>query len=205
MSSALDDLPSVDSFFGFDLKTGSMIVAALGVVHPMAHGCTFFMPLSYLLVTVWILVALFFAASIVLFWGLSNNNEFLCALWVWYTVVFVAVMLMMMIMLALVFTSRRQRSRVFVVILGMLWYMLTIYFILVVNSHRKTLVNQDNTAQLKAMRKAGQVNSSRVLEAMADQPQFQCSSLAPSMQNRIRGQPMFRPELSFQGRNRTKK
>nr|XP_049700263.1 uncharacterized protein LOC110372169 isoform X2 [Helicoverpa armigera] len=171
----------------------------------MAHGCTFFMPLSYLLVTVWILVALFFAASIVLFWGLSNNNEFLCALWVWYTVVFVAVMLMMMIMLALVFTSRRQRSRVFVVILGMLWYMLTIYFILVVNSHRKTLVNQDNTAQLKAMRKAGQVNSSRVLEAMADQPQFQCSSLAPSMQNRIRGQPMFRPELSFQGRNRTKK
>ncbi|OWR42120.1 hypothetical protein KGM_200222A, partial [Danaus plexippus plexippus] len=28
---ALDDLPDVTSFFGIDLKTGSMIIAALGV------------------------------------------------------------------------------------------------------------------------------------------------------------------------------
>ncbi|XP_039757389.1 uncharacterized protein LOC120631776 [Pararge aegeria] len=81
---SLQHLPEVGSFFGVDLKTGSMIIAALGVVHPMAYGCTFFIPLSYLLVTIWILVALFFAASIVLFF-------------------------------------------------------VTIYFILVVNSHRKTL------------------------------------------------------------------
>lgn len=30
--SALDDLPTVDSFFGVDLKTGSMIIAAICVV-----------------------------------------------------------------------------------------------------------------------------------------------------------------------------
>lgn len=29
---ALDDLPEVGSFFGIDLRTGSMIVAAMGVV-----------------------------------------------------------------------------------------------------------------------------------------------------------------------------
>lgn len=30
---ALDDLPEVESFFGIDLKTGSMIIAAIGVVN----------------------------------------------------------------------------------------------------------------------------------------------------------------------------
>ncbi|XP_047534331.1 uncharacterized protein LOC125068970 [Vanessa atalanta] len=137
---ALDDLPDVSSFFGVDLKTGSMIIAALGVVHPMAYGCSFFIPLSYLLVTIWILVALFFAASILLFCGIAKDDAVLCAIWIWYAVIFVVVMLMMMMLLAIVFTSRKQRNRVFIVILGMLWYILTIYFILVVNSHRKQLL-----------------------------------------------------------------
>ncbi|XP_032518265.1 uncharacterized protein LOC116770769 [Danaus plexippus] len=137
---ALDDLPDVTSFFGIDLKTGSMIIAALGVVHPMAYGCSFFIPLSYLLVTIWILVALYFAASVVLFFGLAKDSPSLCIIWIWYSVIFVAVMLMMMMLLAIVFTSRKQRSRVIIVLLGMLWYILTIYFILVVNSHRKQLL-----------------------------------------------------------------
>ncbi|CAG5043712.1 unnamed protein product [Parnassius apollo] len=110
------------------------------MVHPLAYGCTFFMPLSYLLVTIWLLVALFFAASIALFCGLKANDVFLCAIWIWYAVIFVVFMLMMMILLVLVYTSRRQRIRVIVAILGMLWYILTIYFILVVNSYRKQLV-----------------------------------------------------------------
>ncbi|CAH2267514.1 jg22602 [Pararge aegeria aegeria] len=71
---SLQHLPEVGSFFGVDLKPGSMIIAALGVVHPMAYGCTFFIPLSYLLVTMWILEALFFAASIVLFCGLAKHG-----------------------------------------------------------------------------------------------------------------------------------
>ncbi|OWR54179.1 hypothetical protein KGM_200222B, partial [Danaus plexippus plexippus] len=119
---ALDDLPDVTSFFGIDLKTGSMIIAALGVVHPMAYGCSFFIPLSYLLVTIWILVALYFAASVVLFFGLAKDSPSLCIIWIWYSVIFVAVMLMMMMLLAIVFTSRKQRSRVIIVLLGMLWY-----------------------------------------------------------------------------------
>ncbi|CAG4961660.1 unnamed protein product [Colias eurytheme] len=142
---ALDDLPNVTSFFGIDLRTGSMIVAALGIVHPIFYGCSFFIPLSYLLVTIWILVALYFAASVVLFWGLAKDDTILCALWIWYAVIFVVVMLMMMMLLALVFTSRKQRNRVFIVILGMLWYILTIYFILVVNSHRKHLQGSIST------------------------------------------------------------
>ncbi|XP_063828493.1 uncharacterized protein LOC135077882 isoform X2 [Ostrinia nubilalis] len=117
---ALDDLPNVDSFFGIDLKTGSMIVAAIGVVHPMAYGCSFFLPISYLLVTIWILVALYFASSIVLFFGLIKDDVLLCSIWLWYALIFVVVMMMMMILLALVFTSRKQRNRVFVVLLGML-------------------------------------------------------------------------------------
>ncbi|CAK1582964.1 unnamed protein product [Parnassius mnemosyne] len=137
---ALDDLPDVDTFFGLDLRTGSFIIAVLGIVHPMAFGCSIFMPLSYLLVTIWILVALFFAASIALFCGLRTNDVLLCTIWIWYAVIFVVLMLMMMILLTLVYTSRRQRIRVFVVILGMLWYILSIYFILVVNSYRKQLV-----------------------------------------------------------------
>ncbi|XP_030032835.1 uncharacterized protein LOC115449229 [Manduca sexta] len=138
---ALDDLPDVDSFFGIDLKTGSLMIAAIGIVHPMAYGCSFFVPMSYLLVTIWILVALFFAANVVLLFGLVKDDALLCTIWIWYAVIFVVVMLMMMILLALVYTSRRQRNRVFIVILGMLWYMLTIYFVLVVNSHRKQLLN----------------------------------------------------------------
>ncbi|XP_072949363.1 uncharacterized protein [Epargyreus clarus] len=137
---ALDDLPDVGSFFGIDLKTGSMIIASLGVVHPMAYGCSLFIPISYLLVTIWILVALYFSASVVLFAGLAKDDVALCTIWIWYTVIFVVLMLMMMILLALVFTSRKQRNRVFVVIIGMLWYILTIYFILVVNSYRKQLI-----------------------------------------------------------------
>ncbi|XP_028176677.1 uncharacterized protein LOC135077882 isoform X1 [Ostrinia nubilalis] len=138
---ALDDLPNVDSFFGIDLKTGSMIVAAIGVVHPMAYGCSFFLPISYLLVTIWILVALYFASSIVLFFGLIKDDVLLCSIWLWYALIFVVVMMMMMILLALVFTSRKQRNRVFVVLLGMLWYVLTVYFIMVVNSHRKRILS----------------------------------------------------------------
>ncbi|XP_068632025.1 uncharacterized protein [Battus philenor] len=141
---ALEDLPDVTTFFGTDLRTGSMIVAALGIVHPMAYGCSFFMPLSYLLVTIWLLVACYFAASVALFFGIHTNDILLIAIWIWYAVIFVVVMLMMMILLALVYTSRRQRNRVFVVILGMLWYILTVYFILVVNSHRKELVKAHN-------------------------------------------------------------
>ncbi|XP_026741678.1 uncharacterized protein LOC113503785 [Trichoplusia ni] len=156
---ALDDLPEVESFFGIDLKTGSMIIAAIGVVHPMAYGCSFFMPMSYLLVTIWILVALFFASSIVLFCGLAKNDALLCTIWVWYAVIFVVIMLMMMILLALVFTSRKQRSRVFVVIMGILWYILTIYFILVVNTHRKRLgeAEANNSTELKDLRKANAI------------------------------------------------
>ncbi|KAM3955307.1 uncharacterized protein ACR2FA_010798 [Aphomia sociella] len=141
---ALDDLPIVDSFLGMDLKTGSLIIASIGIVHPMAYGCSLFMPMSYLLVTIWILVALFFAASIVLFCGVLKEDALLCTIWVWYALIFVVVMLMMMILLALVFTSRKQRNRVFVVILGILWYILTIYFILVVNSYRKGFVTTRN-------------------------------------------------------------
>ncbi|VVC94630.1 unnamed protein product [Leptidea sinapis] len=95
-------------------------------VHPMAYGCSIFIPISYLLVTIWILVALYFAISIVLLFGLQQGDAALCGIWVWYSVVFVVIMLMMMILLALVFTSRKQR--------------MTIYFILVVNSHRKELL-----------------------------------------------------------------
>ncbi|CAK1542970.1 unnamed protein product [Leptosia nina] len=144
---ALDDLPNVTSFFGVDLKTGSMIVAALGIVHPMAYGCSFFIPLSYLLVTVWILVALYFAASVVLFWGLAKDDAYLCSVWIWYALIFVVIMLMMMMLLALVFTSRNQRNRVVIVILGMLWYILTIYFIIVVNSYRKQLLGMNTLAE----------------------------------------------------------
>ncbi|XP_028031898.1 uncharacterized protein LOC114244337 [Bombyx mandarina] len=135
----LDQLPDVDSFFGVDLKTGSMVVASIGIIHPTSFGCTFFLPLSYLLVTIWIMVALFFAASVVLFCGVYKDDSFLCAIWIWYAVVFAVVMLIMMVLLALVFTSRKQRTRVLVAITGMLWYILTIYFVLVVNSHRKRL------------------------------------------------------------------
>ncbi|XP_045774015.1 uncharacterized protein LOC123873270 isoform X2 [Maniola jurtina] len=114
----LDDLPHVTSFFGADLKTGSMIVAALGVLHPMAYGCTAFISLSYLLVTIWILVALFFAASVVLFCGIVQNDALFCTIWIWYALIFVVLMLMMMTLLAIVFTSRQQRTRVIFVILG---------------------------------------------------------------------------------------
>ncbi|XP_013192485.1 uncharacterized protein LOC106136469 [Amyelois transitella] len=136
---ALDDLPTVSSFLGIDLKTGSLIIAAICIVHPMAYGCSFFMSISYLIVTIWILVALFFAASVGLFFGVYRDDALLCHIWIWYALVFVAVMLMLMIMLVLLFTSRRQRNRVCVAIFGMLWYILTIYFILVVNSYRKQL------------------------------------------------------------------
>ncbi|CAH0625312.1 unnamed protein product [Chrysodeixis includens] len=155
----LDDLPEVDSFFGIDLKTGSMIVAAIGVMHPMAYGCSLFMPISYLLVTIWILVTLFFASSVALFCGLAKNDALLCTIWVWYAVIFVIIMLMMMILLALVFTSRKQRSRVFIVILGILWYILTIYFILVVNTHRKRLTEEEDSksTDLKQLRKASSI------------------------------------------------
>ncbi|XP_034832686.1 uncharacterized protein [Maniola hyperantus] len=135
----LEDLPNVTSFFGANLKTGSMLTAVLGMLQPMAYGCTVFKPLSYLLLTIWILVALFFVASIVLFCGVIQNDALLCAIWVWYALIFVVLMLMMMILLAIVFTSRQQVTRVIFSILGMVWYLLTIYFILVVNSHRKTL------------------------------------------------------------------
>ncbi|CAH0686385.1 unnamed protein product [Spodoptera exigua] len=141
--SPLDDLPNVESFFGVDLRTGSLIVAVIGVIHPMVYGCSCFTPISYLIVTIWILVALFFAASIALYSGIVNDDALLCAIWIWYALIFVVIMLMMMIMLALLFTSRRQRSRVFIAILGMLWYILTIYFILVVNSYRKTINNKE--------------------------------------------------------------
>ncbi|XP_062529593.1 uncharacterized protein LOC101736719 isoform X2 [Bombyx mori] len=70
----LDQLPDVDSFFGVDLKTGSMVVASIGIIHPTSFGCTFFLPLSYLLVTIWIMVALFFAASVVLFCGVYKKQ-----------------------------------------------------------------------------------------------------------------------------------
>ncbi|XP_053608880.1 uncharacterized protein LOC128674405 [Plodia interpunctella] len=138
---ALDDLPVVQSFLGLDLRTGALIVAAICIVHPMAYGCSFFMSMSYLIVTIWILVALFFAASIGLFFGVARDDALLCHIWIWYALMFVAVMLMLMVMLALVFTSRRQRNRVCVTIFGMLWYIMTIYFILVVNSYRKQLDN----------------------------------------------------------------
>ncbi|XP_021205033.1 uncharacterized protein LOC101736719 isoform X3 [Bombyx mori] len=118
----LDQLPDVDSFFGVDLKTGSMVVASIGIIHPTSFGCTFFLPLSYLLVTIWIMVALFFAASVVLFCGVYKDDSFLCTIWIWYAVVFAVVMLIMMVLLALVFTSRKQRTRVLVAITGMLWY-----------------------------------------------------------------------------------
>ncbi|XP_026752840.2 uncharacterized protein LOC113513052 [Galleria mellonella] len=135
----LDDLPVLESLFGIDLKTGSLIVAAVSIVHPMAYGCSLFMRMSYLLVTIWILVALFFAASIVLLCGILKGDALLCAIWIWYTLIFVAVMLTLTILLALVFTFRKQRNRVFIVIIGILWYLLTIYFILVVNSYRRSI------------------------------------------------------------------
>ncbi|KAL0878673.1 hypothetical protein ABMA27_003731 [Loxostege sticticalis] len=122
---ALDDLPTVDSFLGIDLKTGSMIISAIGVVHPMAYGCSFFLPMSYLLVSIWILVALYFAASIVLFVGIVKDDVLLCSIWLWYALIFVVVMVMMMMVLALLFTSRKQKPRVIVVILAILWYILT--------------------------------------------------------------------------------
>ncbi|XP_059062779.1 uncharacterized protein LOC131855520 [Achroia grisella] len=135
----LDNLPVLNSFFGTDLKSGSLIIASVCIVHPMAYGCSLFMSISYLLVTIWILVALFFAASILLFCGVLKDDALLCCIWVWYTMIFVVVMLMMMILLALVFTSRKQRNRVVIAIIGILWYLLTIYFILIVNSYRKSI------------------------------------------------------------------
>lgn len=39
-------------------------------VHPAAYCCTCFIPISYLLVSIWILIALYFAASVLLFYGL---------------------------------------------------------------------------------------------------------------------------------------
>ncbi|XP_022834706.1 pectinesterase inhibitor 10-like [Spodoptera litura] len=166
--SALDDLPDVVSFFGVDLKTGALIVAAIGVVHPMAYGCTCFTPISYLIVTIWILVALFFAASVALFSGIVNDDALLCTIWIWYTLIFVVIMLMLMTLLALLFTSRRQRSRVFVAILGMLWYVLTIYFILVVNSHRKALSKAETESATKAPPAGGPVESGN--EPTSDAP-----------------------------------
>ncbi|CAH2041623.1 unnamed protein product, partial [Iphiclides podalirius] len=137
--------PNSNTIF-YILPTSRILLPILSV-HPMSYGCSFFMPLSYLLLTIWILVACYFAASVTLFFGLVTNDVMLCAVWIWYAVVFVVLMLMLMILLALVYTSRRQRNRVIVVILGMLWYILTVYFILVVNSHRKELVKANNLGE----------------------------------------------------------
>ncbi|XP_050550116.1 uncharacterized protein LOC118267472 isoform X2 [Spodoptera frugiperda] len=136
----------------------------------MAYGCSCFTPISYLIVTIWILVALYFAASIALFCGIANDDALLCTIWIWFTVIFVAIMLMMMIMLALLFTSRRQRSRVFITILGMLWYILTIYFILVVNSHRKTLSKDKETTTIKAPPAGGAAEKPSESPSGADSP-----------------------------------
>ncbi|CAH1637014.1 unnamed protein product [Spodoptera littoralis] len=137
-------------------------------VHPMAYGCTCFTPISYLIVTIWILVALFFAASVALFCGIVNDDALLCSIWIWYTLIFVVIMLMLMTLLALLFTSRRQTSRVFVAILGMLWYVLTIYFILVVNSHRKALSKAETEGATKAPPAGGPVESGN--EPTSDAP-----------------------------------
>lgn len=40
---ALDDLPDVSSFFGVDLRTGSMIIAALGIVSNYCISFCFFL------------------------------------------------------------------------------------------------------------------------------------------------------------------
>ncbi|CAB3228383.1 unnamed protein product [Arctia plantaginis] len=137
--SGIYTLPTVKSFFGLDLRTGSMMIAAISIIHPMAYGCTFFTPMSYLLLTIWILVALYFAASVALLFGLIYGDKVLCDIWISYSLIFVAIMLFLMILLAIVFASRRQRSRVFIVILGMLYYILTIYFIIVVNSQSENV------------------------------------------------------------------
>ncbi|XP_026332575.1 uncharacterized protein LOC113239703 [Hyposmocoma kahamanoa] len=142
---ALDDLPLVNSFIGLDLKTGSFVIAAIGIVHPLTYGCSFFMPISYLLVTVWILLALYFAASCLLFFGVFYSDALLIAIYIWYSLIFVVLMVMLMTLLALVFTSRKQKSRVLIVIMGMIWYIMTIYFIVVANSHRRTLTDDNST------------------------------------------------------------
>ncbi|KAJ8719464.1 hypothetical protein PYW08_011639 [Mythimna loreyi] len=140
--SLLNTLPDVDSFFGtLDLKTGSFIIAALCLFHPTIYGCTFFMPMSYLLLTIWLLQVLFFTTSILLFYGLTNNDVPLISAWIWYSMLFVAAMFILMFLLGLFFISKKERVKTFIVFIGILWYILTIYFILVVNSHRRILVD----------------------------------------------------------------
>ncbi|XP_073945775.1 uncharacterized protein isoform X2 [Choristoneura fumiferana] len=143
---SLDQWPTVSSFFGVvDLKSGSLIVAVLGIVHPAAYCCTCFIPISYLLVSIWILVALYFAASVLLFYGLVQDNESICIAWTVFMALFVVLIVLMLILMALAFMIRKQGQRAFLVFLGLLYYALTIYFILVVNSHRKTLSRSSST------------------------------------------------------------
>ncbi|KAJ8720081.1 hypothetical protein PYW07_012124 [Mythimna separata] len=156
----LDKLPEVDSFLGtLDLKTGSMIISALCVLHPTIYGCTIFMPVSYLLLTIWFLLALFFIASILLFVGLTNSDTTLISTWIWFTMLFVAAMYLLMILLAVFFISKDQKVKVFIVFLGILWYSLTIYFILVVNSHRMILT------EAALISKAGESVSADLLDS----------------------------------------
>ncbi|RVE43897.1 hypothetical protein evm_011459 [Chilo suppressalis] len=135
----LDSFPLVKTFLGLDLKTGCAIIAALGIVHPMSYGCTIYQPLSYLLVTIWILGALYFAASIVLLVGVIEGSAVMCAIWVWYAMIFVGLMLIPLIIMLCVNTYRKQKCRIIIGIVAILWYLMTIYFVFVVNSYRKKL------------------------------------------------------------------
>ncbi|GBP65258.1 hypothetical protein EVAR_37106_1 [Eumeta japonica] len=73
--SVLDEFPRMESFFGTDLKTGALIVAVLGVVHPTAYGCTLFARINYLIVFIWVLVAVYFVNSILLIHAIEKSRK----------------------------------------------------------------------------------------------------------------------------------
>ncbi|XP_063386247.1 uncharacterized protein LOC134672281 [Cydia fagiglandana] len=136
--SALDELPRWSWLLGFDLRSATLIIATIGIIHPSAYIYSCIVHRGCLFTAAWLLAAAWCAFSVALLVGILQGLALTYECWVWFTLVFAPLMILLMGALAAHCCLRLYASLAAFCtpVLAIVFYWITLYFAFVVNSER---------------------------------------------------------------------
>ncbi|XP_048002914.1 uncharacterized protein LOC125239389 [Leguminivora glycinivorella] len=133
----LDKIPDSTWFFCFPMSLAVFCITCLGIIHPFLWIKVMKVYRSELFVFMYVLIVFWAVLSVALMYAIYAESHCIYSFWIWYTLVFGLLMAGLMFLLFCGFCVLAMRRKSVVALIGCVYYLVTVYFVVVVNKQRK--------------------------------------------------------------------
>ncbi|XP_063544874.1 uncharacterized protein LOC134753042 [Cydia strobilella] len=160
----LDKIPDSEWFFCFPMSFAVFCITVLGIIHPFLWIKIMKVYRSELFVFMYVLIVFWAVLSAALLYAIFAESHCIYAFWIWYTIVFAVVMAGLMFLLFCGFCVLAMRRKSVVALVAVIYYLVTLYFVVVVNKQRKEVFGLEATCGSCAIKHVWQSQGKNTLD-----------------------------------------